>query len=289
MKKEIKSVKLEKIQIKGTQTRVSIDKETVKKYAAEMKGDDQTPAAVFPPIVLFFDGTEYHLGDGFHRYLASEKCEFKDIQAEVRPGTADDALTYSLGANSTHGLPRTNEDKRNCAVIALKHHPDLSDRLIADMTKLSNTYIGKVRKEIEPPPAPIEKKTENVDSPDFKFGEEIPAPSPAKRKGKDGKTREVKPKKTVKEKAAAYEKPAKPEKETPAKSAPETKLSKEDEKLANSISTLRDEMKCCQEGMAQMFNTPDAEFITDAMREQLQDVAKHAVATARAMNKFAQR
>jgi hypothetical protein len=35
-----------------------------------------------------------------------------EAPAEVRTGSRRDAVRYSVGANSVHGLRRTNEDKR---------------------------------------------------------------------------------------------------------------------------------------------------------------------------------
>ena len=51
----------------GTQARAKIDDDVVQEYAAHMRDGDQ-----FPPITVFHDGSDYWLGDGFHRYFATK-------------------------------------------------------------------------------------------------------------------------------------------------------------------------------------------------------------------------
>jgi hypothetical protein len=76
--------------------------------------------AVFPPIVVFFDGAEYWLADGFHWIIAAEELGLAEIDTDVREGTQRDAILYAVGANAAHGLKRTNRDKRNAVTILLK-------------------------------------------------------------------------------------------------------------------------------------------------------------------------
>jgi hypothetical protein len=82
----------------GTQVRVSISEQVVADYAEAM-----TDGADFPPVVLFHDGNRYYMGDGFHRGLAAKRIDARDIPADVRVGTATDALWYALGANKANG------------------------------------------------------------------------------------------------------------------------------------------------------------------------------------------
>lgn len=100
----------------GTQPRVQINLFTVGDYAEEMRGGVR-----FPDVVLFYDGTDYWLADGFHRVQAATQAALETINADVRQGTLDDARWYSYGANATHGLRRTNEDKRQATRAALSH------------------------------------------------------------------------------------------------------------------------------------------------------------------------
>lgn len=127
----------------GTQTRVMINEETVSEYAEAMEG-----GAEFPPVVVFHDGTDYYMADGFHRIMAASRNGFVDIAADVHKGTKQDALIYALGANVANGLRRNNQDKRRCVEIALKEFPDWSDRKIADICGVNNSFVGIMRKEL---------------------------------------------------------------------------------------------------------------------------------------------
>lgn len=100
----------------GTQPRAQINLFTVGDYAEEMRAGVR-----FPDVVLFFDGSDYWLADGFHRVLAAIHAGLEAINADVRQGTLDDARWHSYGANATHGLRRTNEDKRLATESALQH------------------------------------------------------------------------------------------------------------------------------------------------------------------------
>jgi hypothetical protein len=42
------------------------------------------------------------------------------ISADVREGSRRDAILYAVGANASHGLKRTNRDKRNAVMVLLK-------------------------------------------------------------------------------------------------------------------------------------------------------------------------
>ena len=77
----------------GTQPRVAINQSTVEEYA-----DDMKEGASFPPVLLFNDGTQHWLADGFHRVLAAEMIGLNEIAAEVMLGTQRDAVLYSCGA-----------------------------------------------------------------------------------------------------------------------------------------------------------------------------------------------
>ncbi|WP_221030406.1 hypothetical protein [Actomonas aquatica] len=127
----------------GTQTRVATNDDAIESYAEEMGR-----GAEFPPITVYYDGSHYWLADGFHRYLATKRNGGTHIDAEVQPGSRTDALKHALGANATNGLYRTNADKRNVAEIALKEWPDLSNAYLAEICRVSDEFLRKVRKEL---------------------------------------------------------------------------------------------------------------------------------------------
>jgi hypothetical protein len=125
----------------GTQIRASIHETTVGEYAEAMN-----EGAEFPHIVVFHDGNQYTLADGFHRVMASARQGYTQIHAEVRQGTKSDALKYALGANAKHGLKRTNADKRRSVELALAEWPKVSDRQIAELCAVGYSLVAEVRK-----------------------------------------------------------------------------------------------------------------------------------------------
>lgn len=126
----------------GTQSRAGINRETVAEYAEAMQG-----GAVFPPLVVFHDGASYWLADGFHRYHAYAQINSHDVSADVRQGSQRDAILFSVGANASHGLRRTNDDKRRAVMVLLNDSEwsAWSDREIARQAGVSNRFVGNLR------------------------------------------------------------------------------------------------------------------------------------------------
>jgi len=130
----------------GTQPRAQLDPNTVQEYAEAMQAGDR-----FPPVTVFYDGTDYWLADGFHRVAAAERVGFEVIRAETKQGTQRDAVLYSVGVNAQHGLRRTNLDKRR-AVEVLLADPEWSqwsDRDIAARAHVTHPFVGKLRGEMQ--------------------------------------------------------------------------------------------------------------------------------------------
>jgi hypothetical protein len=124
----------------GTQIRAAIDQQVVSDYAEAM-----TNGAVFPPIVLFHDGNQHYLADGFHRFMAAQRIQAVDIPADVRAGTKDDALWFALGANKTNGKRLTDGDKRHAITLALQTWPDRSGARIAEQVGCSSMYVSTIK------------------------------------------------------------------------------------------------------------------------------------------------
>lgn len=99
------------------QPRVMMDDALVAEYAELMSGG----YGAFPPVEVFRVDSQLVVVDGFHRVHAALKADLKAIPANIRDGSADDALLFSVKANATHGLRRTNEDKRRAVEMLLDH------------------------------------------------------------------------------------------------------------------------------------------------------------------------
>lgn len=151
----------------GTLSR-PVQEEVAEEYAELMKG-----GTAFPSVDVYEEGGRYFLADGFHRLIAALKAGKQTITANVHQGGRLDALKAALGANETHGLRRSIEDKRFAVGKALTEFSDLSDRAIAELCHVSPTSVGERRKLLPP--------TVHVDS--------SPDAEPEKRRGRDGKTR----------------------------------------------------------------------------------------------------
>jgi len=109
----------------------------------------------FPPVVVFHDRTHYWLADGFHRCAAAEEADVKELDVEIQQGTQRDAQLYAAGANTMHGLRRTNADKR-MAVLTLLQDPEWaqwSDHEIARRTLTTHPLVAKLRRELSRAPS----------------------------------------------------------------------------------------------------------------------------------------
>jgi hypothetical protein len=139
----IKVLNLKSIRLDGnTQARVSINNDLVAEYAASMLEGIQ-----FPDIEVYFDGVDYWLVDGFHRYHAMASIDKASASVMVYTGTLRDAVLHSLGVNKGHGLRKSNDDKRK-SVQRMLDDPEWSqrfDREIAKHCGCSHTLVGNMR------------------------------------------------------------------------------------------------------------------------------------------------
>lgn len=130
----------------GTQPRAELNMSVIEDYAEAMRA-----GADFPPVVVFFDQNDYWLADGFHRYHGAAKAGKDEIRADIRPGSIEDARWHSYGANNTHGLRRSNEDKAQAVKAALAHPnaAKLSNVQIADHCGISEITVRRYRAELD--------------------------------------------------------------------------------------------------------------------------------------------
>lgn len=96
------------------QCRASIDSGTVTEYKEALGAN-----VVFPPLVVFHDGKTYWVADGFHRGSAYRESGATKCPCDVRQGTKRDAILYAVGANTGHGLRRSNPDKHRAVMVLL--------------------------------------------------------------------------------------------------------------------------------------------------------------------------
>ncbi|WBY00517.1 hypothetical protein PE066_13690 [Ramlibacter tataouinensis] len=131
----------------GTQARAEVAKAVVADYAERIRA-----GVKFPPVVVFHDGAEYWLADGFHRLQAHLTAQREVIEVDVREGALREAILFSLGANAAHGLRRSNEDKRKVVETMLRDAEwvQWSDRKIAEICGVSHNFVSDRRKAICP-------------------------------------------------------------------------------------------------------------------------------------------
>jgi hypothetical protein len=98
-----------------------------------------------PPVACVMVDGDLLLVDGFARYYAHEKALKTKIYVQILPGqTRLDAIKYACGANSKHGVPRSNEDRKKATLKAIATWPTLSERKIADICGVSRSFVHKL-------------------------------------------------------------------------------------------------------------------------------------------------
>lgn len=128
----------------GTQSRMTIDDAVVSEYADALKA-----GTILPPITVFHNGVAYFLADGFHRYFAHKRNGTVIVDAECDEGTESDARWFAAGANTLHGLRRSNADKRKAIEMALAERPQMTNRAIAEHCRVSDMLVAEVRESIK--------------------------------------------------------------------------------------------------------------------------------------------
>jgi hypothetical protein len=130
----------------AAQLRMARDAGTVARYA-----EAYANGVAMPPIVVFHEGEHgdgpYHLADGHHRVAAARKAGLTALEADLRQGDRRAAILHAAGANGTHGLPTTTEDKWNIVSVLLQDDEwkTWSDRQIATHAHVSPNFVKKVR------------------------------------------------------------------------------------------------------------------------------------------------
>lgn len=124
--------------------RAELCPEAVEDYAQVLRAGGR-----LRPIVLFHHGDAYWPADGWHRRAAHAAAGLEDIRAEIRLGTREDALLFATGeANTKHGVRLSDDDKRSRVQAILKAKPEWSDNRIAEHCRVSQPFVGKVRRRL---------------------------------------------------------------------------------------------------------------------------------------------
>lgn len=130
--------------------RAGYNEEYTDRYAEAYERGDK-----LPPIDVFGGFGKFFLGDGGHRRKACLKLGRKKVVCLVRAFASDDdafaaALRHAAGSNESHGLNRTNEDKRAAvsAVIGRPEYETASDTAIGELCKVGHVLVRLVREKL---------------------------------------------------------------------------------------------------------------------------------------------
>ncbi len=129
------------------QCRAALDTTTVDRYVEAV--DKLPPVRVIRvPNVLKATGLDLLLVDGWHRFAAHEKAGRDTIHAFIEDGDRRTAILAAVQANSSHGLPRSQEDTRRAVRVLLMDAEwcKLSDRKLAVLADVSHTHVAGMRK-----------------------------------------------------------------------------------------------------------------------------------------------
>lgn len=207
----VQSLAIDLLKTDGTQTRAALDETTLGEYAAVWKN-----GAEFPPCVVFHDGFDYWVGGGHHRVEAARRAGRASVPCIVKSGQKRDAIEFGFRDNDTHGLRRSNADKRYAVNMALddKAWGKLSSVKIAELIGVAESLVRKMREERETKESPDSGvRTKRTPPPSDTKDE----PKAETRTGKDGKEQPAKKTKPKPVPAvAAVEEETEPEADRPA-------------------------------------------------------------------------
>lgn len=135
-------VLLEEILIdESPRVRIEDNEDAIHDYRDSYRRNDKLP----PPLIYQVERVGLLVADGRHRLIAAREAGLERLPCWVRQGTKEQCLVAALGANTRHGLRRTNADKRMCVEKALRQWPNLSDRQIADAVHVGADLVATVR------------------------------------------------------------------------------------------------------------------------------------------------
>jgi len=141
----------------GTQLRQTMDMRATQEYAEAIRRGE-----TFPPLVVFDDGNDFWLADGFHRYDAHVLCESAEVYCGVRQGSRQDAILYAAKANRAHGVRLTPADREKIIVTLVNEFPDADQADISRLSGIAKTTVNRVVKRLF---VPLGQTTEQAQAP----------------------------------------------------------------------------------------------------------------------------
>ena len=126
------------------QSCLALSEAHIREYAALLQEGHQLGR-----IVVFQDGSDYYLADGFHRVAAAKSIDLEELPAAIRMGTKRDAMLYACGANK-HGKPLSNPDKQRVVLHLLEDAEwgQWSDREIARHCGVGHALVSRLRRSL---------------------------------------------------------------------------------------------------------------------------------------------
>ena len=142
-----KLVYLNEIDIENSpKVRAQLNEEVAADYGNLIKAKVKLPN----PVLFQQEGDKYFfLADGLHRITGAKIIGDKTMVCEIRKGGFEEALTYALTCNTTHGLRRTQADKKRSVEAALAQWPKLSDTELGKRAQVDHKTVAAYRKAME--------------------------------------------------------------------------------------------------------------------------------------------
>jgi ParB-like chromosome segregation protein Spo0J len=97
-----------------------------------------------PPVVVFRTKEGLLLADGFHRVAAAQRLGRREIDAEIRTGSRENALEYAVVANTKNADPLTPEERDEGIRRLHQLHPRWPNQKIANAMSVSENTVRYV-------------------------------------------------------------------------------------------------------------------------------------------------
>jgi len=159
MTKKTGWIALEKITFDSKyQARKSVPEDAQTEYHQQAMQGPESEWPFNAPVEIVEVAGVYYLTDGWQRCSACLKAERPKVFATIESGDLELVLMRACAANATHGVRRSDDDKRNAVRMALKQWPKKPGSEIAEICKVSPGLVSKIRKEDFPHQSTVTRK-----------------------------------------------------------------------------------------------------------------------------------